>query len=180
MDPPDSEEGIVVSSHRNRVLILDSNNQPLICALKHGADRAVAGDLVVWRRTGKSDGLVVKIKPRRSLVFKPTEHGPGKPIAANVDQLMLVVAPRPAYLLRLIDRYLVTAAYFDIPACLIFNKVDLLNAADLKEQKAVMDIYSDIDVRCFWVSAKKTTGLETLANTLQGKCSIFGGSIRGR
>ena len=135
----------------------------------------MTGDRVEWRRIDEGEGLLVKVCPRRSVVYRPTEHGAGKPVAANVDQLVLVVAPTPVYLPRLIDRCLVTATYLDIPACLVFNKVDLLDKSSLCEAHATLDLYARIKIPYFWVSATKGTGIETLATFLQSKSAILVG-----
>lgn len=172
---PELEEGIVISSHRNRVLILDGAQQPLVCVIRHGKDRAVAGDRVGWQRISSTEGRVIKILPRHSLVYRPTEHGSGKPIAANVDRLVLLIAPVPVYLPRLIDRALVIAAYLDIPACLVFNKIDLLDEAALRQVKTDLALYDAIGIPVFWVSAKTSQGVDGLARFLQSQNSILVG-----
>ena len=173
MTATDLDTGIVISSHRDRVLV--SDQQDKLWVLRHGKDRAVSGDHVQWRQSGDTEGLVVTVLPRHSLVYRPTERGPGKPIAANVDQLVLVIAPVPAYLPRLIDRYLVISAYFEIPACLVFNKLDLMDATGLLEAKAALAVYTQIEIPSFWVSAKRGQGLETLCTFLEAKKSILVG-----
>ena len=175
MSASEPETGIVVSSHRNRVLILDRHHQPIVCTFRHGKERVVTGDHIEWRRISETAGQVLKVLPRSSLVYKPTEHGQGRPIAANVDQLVLVVAPAPAYLPRLIDRALVTAAYLGIPSCVVFNKIDLLDESSLDHARESLHVYARIDIPCFWVSTKKNTGLTSLAAFLASKSAILVG-----
>lgn len=175
MSSPKLETGIVVSSHRNRIVILDEYHQPVVCVFRHGKERVVPGDRVRWQRIDTAEGRVESIRPRTSLVYKPTEHGAGKPIAANVNQLVLVIAPAPAYLTRLIDRYLVIAAYFNIPSCLVFNKIDLLDKSSLHETKTTLDLYTQIDIPCFRISAIKRSGIDDLALYLKSKNAILVG-----
>lgn len=171
----DLETGVVISSHRNRIVILDKHRQSVGCLLRHGKQRVVSGDWVQWKRLGSTTGRVENILPRTSLVYKPGERRHARPVAANVNRLVLVLAPIPAYLTRLIDRYLVTAAYFGISPCLVFNKIDLLDKASLGEAKAALNLYTTIDIPCFWISATTGAGIDDFTLYLASQNTILVG-----
>ena len=170
-----AQPGLIVSSHRNRVVLLDEQQSPIVCGLRHGKERAVAGDRVEWRRTGSADGTIEKVLPRDSLIYRPTPTGRGRPIAANVGQLLLVIAPTPAYLPQLIDHCLVVAAFFAVEAGLVFNKVDLLSQAERDQVRADLAVYLQLDLPFFWVSAKTGEAMDEFQQALQSQSSILVG-----
>ncbi len=87
---------------------------------KRDADRAVAGDRVhVDPATRDEDVLGIEsVEPRRSLLERRVPDGRGtRPVAANVDQVVVIIAAAdPAPILQLLDRLLVVAEANDIPA----------------------------------------------------------------
>ena len=71
-------------------------------------------------------GVVVAQLERDSVLSRPDPYGKLKPVAANIDQIMLVIAPFPEPHANLIDRYLVAAETVDIEPVILLNKTDLL------------------------------------------------------
>ncbi len=96
---------------------------------RRGADRAVAGDRVLLDPATTDDGVLAieQVEPRTSLLARRVPDGRGtRPIAANVDQVVVMVAAAaPDPVLQLIDRLLLVAEVNDLPACVLVNKVDL-------------------------------------------------------
>ena len=86
------------------------------------------GDRVIWQ-SPQSEGLgvVVAIDPRDNVLKRPDPYGNLKPVAANVDQMLVVFAPLPTPSSTLLDRYLVAAELSGIPATLVLNKADLID-----------------------------------------------------
>ncbi len=136
-------------------------------------DRAVAGDRVrIDPATITEDVLGIDgVEPRTSLLSRRTPEGRGqRPIAANVDQVMIVTATtRPEPLLQLIDRLLVVAEANELPALIVANKVDLLNADALRTHLAATG-YPLLEV-----SAHTGSGLAALAARLCDTESVFTG-----
>ena len=115
------------SSYR---ILLDGQERVAILRGKaRQGERAVAGDRVSLDPTTLDDEVVAieGVEPRRSLLERRSPEGRGtRPVAANVDQVVIVTAAAdPAPVLQLIDRLLVVAEANDIPAMVIVNKTDL-------------------------------------------------------
>lgn len=95
--------------------------------LKH--DHVVVGDKVVLEKTPSGEWFIQEVSPRQSFVFRniPRERV-RKVVAANVDAVLIVVsAAMPSYKRGLVDRYLVRARQWGLPALLVFNKMDLFD-----------------------------------------------------
>ncbi|QNL51238.1 ribosome small subunit-dependent GTPase A [Olivibacter sp. SDN3] len=97
-------------------------------------------------------------------------------IAANLDQAYLVVTlASPPTSLGFIDRFLVTAEAYDIPAGVIFNKLDLFSDEGLAILEEYRVIYEDLGYPCFEVSALIGTNVETIAASLANKVTLISG-----
>lgn len=120
-------------------------------------DHLVVGDCVILEAGGDEQWTIMEVEPRSSEIFRniPREHTK-KIIAANVDAVMIVVcASQPTYKRGLVDRYLVRAHQWGLPAILIFNKMDLFKGEfDIKFEAQRV---THLGVTCFEVSAEKST-----------------------
>lgn len=136
-------------------------------------DRAVAGDRVrIDPATVAEDVLGIEsVLPRRSLLARRTPGGRGqRPIAANVDQVAIVIAAAsPDPVLQLLDRLLVAAESNDLPVMVVVNKVDLAAAALVSAHLAAADY--DVVTTC----AVTGTGVDDLRRRLLGKETVITG-----
>lgn len=97
-------------------------------------------------------------------------------IAANLDQAYLVVTlASPPTSLGFIDRFLVTAEAYDIPAGIIFNKLDLFSEEGLSILEEYRMIYEDLGYPCFEVSALIGTNVATIEASLANKVTLISG-----
>lgn len=127
--------------------------------------------------SGKS-GVIVDIEPRKNYLIRKSSNlsKESQIIAANLDQLFLIVTVNyPVTLTGFIDRYLVTAEAYRIPAGIVFNKIDLYDEADLAHLEELAAIYTAIGYPCFRVSAKKNEGIDQLRDQMKGKATLFSG-----
>ena len=94
--------------------------------VKRDAPKVVVGD-VVRLEPGDALQAIVAVEPRRTILERRVPEGRGsRPIAANVDQVLVVTATRdPPPIPQLIDRLLVVAEANDIAAAVVVNKIDL-------------------------------------------------------
>lgn len=140
---------------------------------KREADRAVAGDRVHFDPATLTEDVlgIEKVEPRTSLLERRIPDGRGtRPVAANVDQVVVVIAAAdPPPIPQLLDRLLVVAEANDIPPLVVINKVDLAPATDILAHLAA----TGYDV--LLTAAKRGEGLEALRNILSGKESVFTG-----
>ncbi|NQV76673.1 MAG: ribosome small subunit-dependent GTPase A, partial [Bacteroidetes bacterium] len=97
-------------------------------------------------------------------------------IAANLDQAFLIVTlASPRTSLGFIDRFLVTAEAYEIPAKLIFNKLDLFNDEGLEILEEHQLIYENAGYPCYSVSAIKETNLDQIRDLLKDKVTLVSG-----
>lgn len=97
-------------------------------------------------------------------------------IAANIDQAFLIVTlASPFTSLGFIDRFLVTAEAYDVPAGLVFNKLDLFSEAGLDILHEYEAIYQTIGYPCYAVSAREGTNIDTVADLLRDKTTLISG-----
>jgi ribosome biogenesis GTPase len=140
---------------------------------KREADRAVAGDRVRFDpATLTEDVLAIEaVEPRRSILERRIPDGRGtRPVAANVDQVVVVIAAAdPPPIPQLLDRLLVVAEANDIPALVVINKTDLGPADSIVAHLAATGY------EILLTAAKRGDGLEQLREALSGKISVFTG-----
>lgn len=140
----------------------------------------VAGDFISWRPNlnPKEAGVVEKLLPRKSLLSRPGKRGQLRPLAANLNQLIIVFAPQPEPNNQLLDSYLAMAELNKLQAILVFNKVDLLSQLSLEEQsycQELIELYSSLGYQVLTASAMNNQGLEAINNQLTENSSIFVG-----
>ena len=151
------------------------------CHLRANLEALVAGDRVVWRPSiNNENGIVVAGLPRHSLLARPDVHLlTPKPVAANVDRIVIVIAPEPQPFANLIDRYLVAAAAVDIAPLLVLNKCELLETAAERNKPAeierLLDQYRELGYTTLRASTRTEHGLETLRAELRDRIGVFVG-----
>jgi ribosome biogenesis GTPase len=97
-------------------------------------------------------------------------------LAANVDRAYLIVTIKSPFTHKaFIDRFLVAAESFRIPATLLFNKVDLYNEDDLQLLDEVQQIYEQIGYRCERISAFNSSNIDWLREEIKGKQVMISG-----
>lgn len=124
-------------------------------------------------------GYISALHDRKNwIVRKPTNLSKQQHIiAANVDQTLLVVTLKsPETPLEFIDRYLATAEAYRIPAVVVFNKVDILDDAELEYLAAVEYMYRSVGYTTMRLSAAKAEGVDAIARLLDGKTTLLSGN----
>lgn len=170
--PPDSatlgneQTGQIVAHHGQLVWVEDADHVVHKCHFRANLNQLVVGDQVLFQpSTTDETGIVIAIQPRHSLLSRPDNYGNLKPVAANIDLLLVVFANQPAPSSQLIDRYLVAANLAGIPACLVLNKID----ADSGELDELLAIYQQLDYPILRTSALAEHGLDTLLDFVHDK-----------
>jgi len=100
------------------------------------------------------------VLPRRTALYRSNARGGAEPVLANLDWLLVVIAPLPEPDLFVADRYLAAAESAGIEAALVINKADLGVDAALEAQ---LHGYALAGYRPITVSAAAGTGLDALA-----------------
>jgi len=123
-------------------------------------------------------GVITHLHPRKNYIIRKSINlsKQGQIIAANLDQALLVVTlASPRTSLGFIDRFLVTAEAYDIPAKLIFNKLDLFSGEGLEILAEYEAIYENIGYLCYDVSALEGTNIDQIQVLLKDKVTLFSG-----
>jgi ribosome biogenesis GTPase / thiamine phosphate phosphatase len=144
------------------------------CHFRSNLGSLVAGDRVIWQ-DGEPSGLVVAIIPRKTELCRPDPYGDLKTIAANVDCLLVVIAPYPEPHSQLIDRYIVAAEAAAIQPVLVLNKCDLLTVSNGPQLRALLAMYQAIGYLTLETSATLENGLMPLIQVLARRTSVFVG-----
>ncbi|HET8711819.1 MAG TPA: small ribosomal subunit biogenesis GTPase RsgA [Spongiibacteraceae bacterium] len=150
------------------------------CHLRANLEALAAGDRVVWRPStsaNNENGVVVAGLPRQSLLARPDVHlQTPKPVAANVDRIVIVIAPEPQPFANLIDRYLIAAEAVDITPLLVLNKSDLLaNHERRADLESLFQQYRAIGYTTLQASTHDEQGLDALRAQLRDHTSVFVG-----
>ncbi|TZF86314.1 ribosome small subunit-dependent GTPase A (plasmid) [Pedobacter sp. BS3] len=123
-------------------------------------------------------GIITRLHERKNYIIRKSINlsKQAQILAANLDQAFLIVTlASPRTSLGFIDRFLVTAEAYDIPAGLIFNKLDLFCDEGLEVLAEYRTIYENLGYICFDVSALKHTNIEPVKEALKNKTTLFSG-----
>ncbi|MFC0141281.1 small ribosomal subunit biogenesis GTPase RsgA [Erwinia mallotivora] len=175
----DAQDGVVISRFGMHADVEDNNGVNHRCNIRRTIRSLVTGDRVRWRpglqEGTTAKGIVEAVHERSSVLTRPDFYDGVKPIAANIDQIVIVSAILPELSLNIIDRYLVASETLDIRPLLVLNKIDLLDAEGRQFVDEQMAIYRKIGYRVLMVSSQQKNGLQDLEEALTGNVSIFAG-----
>ena len=174
----EERKGIVISNFGQQLDIeaLDGENQGEIyrCFQRSNIESLVTGDYVIWQE-GDPVGVIIAVLPRENFLERPSSLGELRPVAANIDQIIIVIAPLPEPHANLIDRYLVAAEHYQLSPVLLMNKSDLLDENNRSEMQELLSIYRDIGYSVLSVSSKTGARMDELKTLLDDKTSVFVG-----
>lgn len=167
--------GQVVAHFGREWAIEDESGRLFLAYPLHRYGLPCVGDWVQWEQIDTQHGRILATLPRKTLLTRPGRGGRLRPAAANVEQILVVLAPEPRYDLLLVDQYLVVSENRKISVRLLFNKLDLLPQeqrltlleGDLAPYRSLYPI--------LFISAKTGEGMEALRAALKGKVSMFVG-----
>jgi ribosome biogenesis GTPase len=178
-------EGVVIKSTGSNYAVI-CNGIKITCKLKgklrldgrKTTNPVAVGDIVDVEMENDSEGNIVNIHPRKNYIIRKSINLSKQAhiLASNMDQAVLIatiVAPRTS--LGFIDRFLITAEAYGIPAMIIFNKKDLLDEALINIQNEVMKIYSDIGYKCYSISAENKDDVKQLQELFKDKTTLIAG-----
>jgi ribosome biogenesis GTPase len=126
--------GLVVAAHGRHVIVETPEGRRVHCVPRGKKSELVVGDRVRWQATGDG-GVIEHVEPRRNLLFRQDEWR-SKSFAANLDQLLVLVAVEPPFGEMQLTRSLIAAAAAGIPTVIGLNKIDLPGAEATRERLA--------------------------------------------
>jgi ribosome biogenesis GTPase len=180
-------KGLITKSTGSWYNVLGADGQSYLCRLKgqfriHGirtTNPVAVGDRVDFEAPASRDaGVIIAIEPRtnyiirKSINLSKTSHI----IASNIDRLYVIASiMMPRTSTGFIDRLLVTAEAYHIPAAVVFNKTDLYDNDALKTCDELLSLYKSIGYTSFSVSALTGKGIENLKLELKDRVNLFAG-----
>ncbi|GEM76596.1 small ribosomal subunit biogenesis GTPase RsgA [Vibrio sagamiensis] len=175
-----SKQGLVITRFGQHADIEDlATGDIQRCNLRRGIESLVSGDRVLWREGLESmsgiSGVVEAVEPRTSVLTRPDYYDGLKPVAANVDQMVIVSSVLPELSLNIIDRYLVASETLKIAPLLVLNKIDLLSVEERNTYQDWLTEYQRIGYKVLFVSKESGEGIAELEAHLHGRINIFVG-----
>jgi ribosome biogenesis GTPase len=124
--------GLVVAGHGRHYVVETPDGTRILCHPRGKKSDCVVGDRVRWQASG-DEGVIEHVEPRRNLLFRRDEWKT-KSFAANLDQLIVLVAADPVFSESQLARALIAAESAMIPARIVLNKADLPAIAAARER----------------------------------------------
>ncbi|MFS2187989.1 ribosome small subunit-dependent GTPase A [Mucilaginibacter sp. Mucisp84] len=180
-------QGLITKSTGSWYQVQTPDGQKIDCRIKGKfrikgittTNPIAVGDVVDFEmEPDREDGVITNLHQRKNYIIRKAINlsKQAQIIAANLDQAILVVTlASPRTSLGFIDRFLVTAEAYDIPARLVFNKLDLFSDEGLEVLADYKAIYEDIGYPCFEVSAIEGTNISQVQDLLKDKVTLFSG-----
>ena len=167
--------GTVIAAHGRQYVVEleDAAHTTLRCFTRGKKSDLVCGDRVEIQASGDGQGVVERIAERHSLLYRSNEFRE-KLIAANVTQVLIVVATEPSFSDELITRCLLACESQDIAPLIVLNKCDL--ADRLPAARAALAPFTALGYSLLELSAKgATSDLAALRARLAGHTSVLVG-----
>jgi len=182
------ERGVVLKSTGSSYKVLLEGGNIIDCSVKGKlrirelriTNPIAVGDTVLFEIDHKNNsGIITEVVDRRNYILRKatnlSKHS--QIIAANIDQVFLMITIiLPETPVEFIDRFLITAEAYRVPAKIIINKTDLYKEDDIAKMKYLEAMYTKIGYECFRLSLKDQTNLETLKELMKEKVSLISGN----
>lgn len=154
----------------------DGSIEPTVrCFQRSNLPQLVTGDRVRFQRSEDGTAVVLAVEPRENEFYRPGFKGKLKPVAANIDTVLLVVACLPQLFSNLIDRYLVAIEALGLNVTIVLNKVDAISESEKPNIDNIMSIYEALGYDLHRVSAETGEGIDALEVALKGKTTVLVG-----
>jgi ribosome biogenesis GTPase / thiamine phosphate phosphatase len=181
------EKGIVLKSTGSHYRVLQDSGEIVVCSVKgklrikelRTTNPIAVGDNVLFEMEERSGtGIITEVLDRRNYILRKASNlsKHSQIIAANVDQLFLMVTIiHPETPVEFIDRFLITAEAYRVPARIIFNKTDLCGRDEFEKLEYLEAMYGKIGYECIRLSLLDTSGVEPLVQQMRDKISVVSG-----
>ncbi len=185
------QEGLVIKSTGSWYSVQATDGMVYTCRIRgklkikglQTTNPIAVGDIVHFEPEYDTDatvhnGMIADMLPRRNYIIRRATNLSRQShiIAANLDLAAVVVTlAQPRTALGFIDRFLVTAEAYHIPALLLFNKLDMYAADDIQYLDAVKAIYENIGYKTLSISGISGQNIDQLTAIISNKTTLFSG-----
>ena len=182
------EQGIVIKSTGSHYRVLHGDGKITDCVIRgkfreknlRTTNPVAVGDNVKFDfKPDSNTGIITELLDRRNYILRKATNlsKEFQIIAANVDHLFLMITIiLPETPVEFIDRFLMTAEAYRVPATIIINKTDLYGEAETKRMEYLESLYTRIGYECLRLSIIKNQGLEILKTRMKGKINLLAGN----
>ena len=159
------QQGVVLVSYGSRGVVHTRSDERVDCQYRRSVGRPLCGDEVLIEGGTSGDSVVCEILPRRNLFARADRRQQKQAVAANLDQVVIVVAPSPAPSRDLVERYLVATHSLGIEPLIVLNKAELMSSSDLPDDSPLhrLDEYKALGYTVLSTSCKADPGTGQLA-----------------
>jgi ribosome biogenesis GTPase len=162
-------QGTVVAAYGKRYQIELPDKKRISCVTRGKKTDLACGDRVNLQLTDKHEGVIDSTLPRQTLLYRSNAFK-SKMLAANVTQIIIVLATQPSFYEALLNRCLIAAEAAHIKPLIVLNKCDLDDSSQAKQK---LGLYSALGYQVLTLSAKED--ISSLRPYLQGEASILVG-----
>lgn len=162
-------QGTVVAAYGKRYQIELPDKKRISCVTRGKKTDLACGDRVNLQLTDKHEGVIDRTLPRQTLLYRSNAYK-SKMLAANVTQIIIVLATQPSFYEALLNRCLIAAEAAHIKPLIVLNKCDLDDSSQAKQK---LGLYSALGYQVLALSAKED--ISSLRPYLQGEASILVG-----
>jgi ribosome biogenesis GTPase len=181
------EKGVVLKSTGSRYRVLYEEGKIIDCSIKgklrikefRTTNPIAVGDNILFEIDRKTNsGIITEVLDRRNWILRKSSNlsKHSQILAANIDQVFLMITIiLPETPVEFIDRFLITAEAYRVPARIIINKTDLYGEIESAKMEYLESIYKNIGYDCIRISLKELTNLKVLRDMMKGKTSLISG-----
>jgi ribosome biogenesis GTPase / thiamine phosphate phosphatase len=182
------EKGVVIKSTGSRYRVLFNKGITIDCSIKgklrikelRTTNPIAVGDNVLFELDSKNEsGIITEVLDRRNYILRKSSNlsKQYQIIAANIDQAYLMITIiMPETPVEFIDRFLITAEAYRVPAKLIINKTDIYGEDEIEKMDYLESIYDKIGYECIRLSLHNKNNLERLILQMRDKISLISGN----
>ena len=184
----DLEQGLVIKSTGSRYRVMCGNGSIVECTIKgkfrvkdlRTTNPVAVGDNVLFEFEKKDNsGVITEVLDRKNYILRRSSNlsKQFQVIAANVDQVILMITIiLPVTPVEFIDRFLITAEAYRVPASIIINKTDIYGEQENERMEQLISVYSNIGYECFRLSLTSGTGIGPVKEKLEKRITLLSGN----
>ncbi len=162
--------GLVISGHGRHVLIETDEGERILCHPRGKKNLALVGDRVEWLAS-KDEGTIEKVLPRKNEFYRQDELRT-KSFAANIDQLLILIAAEPEFSEIQLSKALIAAHAAQINALIVLNKADLIKPFEAAFKRLAPYQAMNYEVRALSIKENQEAFKKLLAS-LHGKVTLL-------
>jgi ribosome biogenesis GTPase len=182
------EKGLVIKSTGSHYRVLYDEGKTVECTIKgkfrvkelRTTNPVAVGDYILFEfEKSNISGVITEVLDRKNYILRKSSNlsKQSQIIAANLDQVFLMITIiLPETPVEFIDRFLITAEAYRIPASIIINKTDLYGEGEQSKMLNLISLYSKIGYECFSLSVKDKSGIDALREKMKDKINLISGN----